>query len=228
MNRFLNFNLYLVAALLLLGLHPEHQAASRFLPLSAPLNLPPASQQKIPEPDRPLTPEESKWWEGLRAAGDAFARATKRKNKVVFEELNEHLRRGSHPEDEEDILTPGLFKKLNDEVSAARERYVALLQEGATKSFTIPVRDGAPLLLQWVTPIFSTKGREKRISGEVRLRLEILPDGRFGEVEVRDGLGYGLDEKAIEAARKTVFLPARKDGRFVSYWQVFTVEFNIK
>jgi TonB family protein len=103
-----------------------------------------------------------------------------------------------------------------------------LLQEGATKSFTIPVRDGAPLLLQWVTPIFSTKGREKRISGAVRLRLEVLPDGRLGEVEVRDGLGYGLDEKAIEAGRKLVFLPARKDGRFVPFWQVIEVEFNIR
>ncbi len=37
----------------------------------------------------------------------------------------------------------------------------------------------------------------------------------MADIQIIEGLAYGLDENAIQAARQVVFLPAIKDGAFV-------------
>ena len=49
------------------------------------------------------------------------------------------------------------------------------------------------------------------------MRVEFLADGTVGKVQVLNQLGAGLDENAVAAARKAVFLPAVKDGKFISF-----------
>jgi len=41
-------------------------------------------------------------------------------------------------------------------------------------------------------------------------------NGAVSDITVTRGLGHGLDEKAIEAARELRFVPAQKDGHTVS------------
>jgi hypothetical protein len=48
-------------------------------------------------------------------------------------------------------------------------------------------------------------------------------DGTVGEVKIVQGLGYGLDEKAAEAARQMIFLTAVKDRKFVSFRMPMTM-----
>jgi len=50
----------------------------------------------------------------------------------------------------------------------------------------------------------------------VRLSVVLNANGTVSEITVARGLGYGLDRKAIEAARELRFVPAQKDGRAVS------------
>jgi TonB family protein len=64
-------------------------------------------------------------------------------------------------------------------------------------------------------PRYTSEARQRRISGNITLEVEFLADGRVGQFKPLGSLGAGLDESAIEAARKCVFLPAIRDRKFV-------------
>jgi len=53
-------------------------------------------------------------------------------------------------------------------------------------------------------------------------------DGSVKQVRVVSGLPYGLNDRAIEAARETKFKPAMKDGQPVPFWVGLQMEFNIR
>lgn len=65
------------------------------------------------------------------------------------------------------------------------------------------------------------------IEGGVVLELELAADGSVADVEVLEGLGYGLDESAVEAAYNFEFEPARVDGEAIPVIIDFTVQFSI-
>ena len=53
------------------------------------------------------------------------------------------------------------------------------------------------------------------------------PDGRAHEIHIARSLGFGLDEKAIEAVRQWKFDPARKDGQAVTVAVNIEVNFHL-
>ncbi|HEV2880767.1 MAG TPA: TonB family protein [Pyrinomonadaceae bacterium] len=73
-------------------------------------------------------------------------------------------------------------------------------------------------------PLYTERARSNGISGTVRLRMLLSFDGRVRQIRVLKGLGGGLTEMAINAARAIKFTPATKDGRPVS--QFVTIEYN--
>ncbi len=62
-------------------------------------------------------------------------------------------------------------------------------------------------------PEYSDKARKKKINGTVVLSLTVGTDGLAHDIQVEKKLGYGLDEKAVEAIRKWKFQPELKDGQ---------------
>jgi hypothetical protein len=52
-------------------------------------------------------------------------------------------------------------------------------------------------------------------------------NGSVVNIEVKEGLRLGLTEKSIEAAKKIKFIPAVKDGKFVSVWMQLEYNFNL-
>jgi TonB family protein len=62
--------------------------------------------------------------------------------------------------------------------------------------------------------------------GHSRLRVGISEQGAVDRVEVVKKVGYGLDEKAVEAVKTWKFRPARQDGRPVPV-QIY-VDINFK
>jgi len=103
------------------------------------------------------------------------------------------------------------------------KKFLGLLAEGQAKSYQPPISDRGVTLLNQV-PLASTKeSRQQNISGELALVVELRPDGTVGEVKIVQGLGYGLDETAKEAARQMTFLPAVKDRKFVSFRMPMTM-----
>jgi len=77
------------------------------------------------------------------------------------------------------------------------------------------------------TPIYTSEARELRIEGEVTLRVTFAASGKIEILEVLDRLGHGLDEAAIDAAKRIRFKPARREGRPVDHTAVLRIVFQL-
>jgi protein TonB len=62
-------------------------------------------------------------------------------------------------------------------------------------------------------PVYTEAARAASVEGRVRVELTVDESGRVIEVKVLQGLGYGLDEAALVAARSASFTPAQRCGR---------------
>ncbi|HEY3823349.1 MAG TPA: energy transducer TonB [Bryobacteraceae bacterium] len=69
-----------------------------------------------------------------------------------------------------------------------------------------------PRLIQKVDQAWTDEARQAGISGIVLVSLTVDPEGNPEHIAVTRGLGYGLDEKALEAVRQWRFSPGLKDG----------------
>jgi TonB family protein len=90
------------------------------------------------------------------------------------------------------------------------------------------VGDGvsSPRLVYKIEPQYTDEARDAKLQGSVVLGIEIGPDGFVQDVQVRRGIGLGLDENAMDAVRQWEFSPAFKDGRPVAV--MATVEVNYR
>jgi protein TonB len=66
-------------------------------------------------------------------------------------------------------------------------------------------------------PAYTAEGRQASVEGVVKLEVSVDETGRVTSVRVLKGLGFGLDEAAVAAARQWTFKPATKCGKPVSY-----------
>ncbi len=74
----------------------------------------------------------------------------------------------------------------------------------------------APILISKVEPSYTQGARLAKYQGGTLLSVEIGVDGMAHNVKVIRGLGFGLDQKAVEAIGHWRFKPAAKDGQPVT------------
>jgi TonB family protein len=74
----------------------------------------------------------------------------------------------------------------------------------------------APVAIYKPEPEYSEEARKAKYQGTVVLACIVGADGRPRQLRVEQGLGMGLDEKALEAVRNWKFEPAQKDGKPVA------------
>jgi protein TonB len=95
-----------------------------------------------------------------------------------------------------------------------------------------PYRPGsgitAPTILQEVKPDYTEDARRRSLSGDVVLEIVVRSDGRVGAVRIVQGLGAGLDQRAVEAVRQWRFAPARRFGTPVDVLVEVAVEFRLR
>jgi TonB family protein len=95
-----------------------------------------------------------------------------------------------------------------------------------------PYRPGSgvtpPGLLREVKPIYTEDGRRRGVEGDVVMEVVVRSDGSVGAVRVLQGLGAGLDQRAIEAVRQWKFSPARRQGSPVDVLVEVAVEFRLR
>ena len=78
-------------------------------------------------------------------------------------------------------------------------------------------------------PSYPDEAREKGYEGDVLLRVEVLPNGRVGHLEVKQTSGYEiLDQSALSAVRQWRFLPARKGGEAIPFWVNIPIKFHLQ
>jgi TonB family protein len=106
-------------------------------------------------------------------------------------------------------------------------KFTELLNEAAAKSYKVPIADQRPMSVNAAEPEYSEEGRSRNVNGVIILSAVVLTDGSLDKIRITKGLGFGLDEKASEAARKTTFLPGVKNGAFVRTFIQLEMNFNI-
>jgi TonB family protein len=95
-----------------------------------------------------------------------------------------------------------------------------------------PYRPGAgitaPAILREVKPDYTEDGRRRNIEGDVVLEIVVRSDGAVGSVKLLQGLGAGLDQRAVEAVRQWRFSPAKRYGTPVDVIVEVAMEFKLR
>jgi TonB family protein len=76
-------------------------------------------------------------------------------------------------------------------------------------------------------PVYTEVARQNGIKGTVVLKCIFASNGIVTNIRIVSGLPFGLTESAIDAAKKIKFLPAVKDGQYVSMWMQLEYNFNL-
>jgi protein TonB len=64
-----------------------------------------------------------------------------------------------------------------------------------------------------VTPKYTLEARQADIEGIIRVEVTVDESGRVASARILSGLGYGLDEAALAAAKQCTFEPATQCGK---------------
>jgi TonB family protein len=95
-----------------------------------------------------------------------------------------------------------------------------------------PYRPGsgitAPAIVHEVKPDYTEEGRQRHLEGDVVLEIVVKSDGSVGNVRLLQGLGAGLDQRAVEAVRLWRFAPARRYGTPVDVIVEVAMEFKLR
>ena len=83
------------------------------------------------------------------------------------------------------------------------------------------------VLLMKTEPTYTEEARQHRTTGVVILKAVFSANGSVVNIQVKSGLPNGLTEQAIESAKRIKFMPAAKDGKFVSVWTQLEYNFNL-
>ena len=88
---------------------------------------------------------------------------------------------------------------------------------------------GFPKCVVCPDPSYSDQARSAKVSGIVVLHLIVTAEGYSSNIQVKRSLGYGLDEKAVEAVGTWRFEPAvDPNDKPVPVWTDVEVNFRIK
>jgi len=78
-------------------------------------------------------------------------------------------------------------------------------------------------------PVYPQEAKRKGYEGEVILKVEVLPNGRVGQVEVKSSSGYELlDRSALTTVKKWKFVPAKKGEAPIRLWVNIPVKFQLQ
>jgi protein TonB len=86
----------------------------------------------------------------------------------------------------------------------------------------------APSFLYREMPAYPAFARKLGKEGRVLLRLTIDERGDLIEIEVLEKAGFGFVEAAVDAVKKSTFLPAKKNGKPVASRALLPVRFLLR
>jgi len=98
---------------------------------------------------------------------------------------------------------------------------VALLQPQTFHS------SSPPAAVRTVPPEYTKEATEAKLQGDVVLATMIGIDGVPSDIKVVQGLGKGLDEKAVECVQKWRFKPATRNGEPIPMKAQIEVNFRL-
>lgn len=105
------------------------------------------------------------------------------------------------------------LQKKSDAKSEAR--FLLLLSEEQQKAYRIPLKDRPHQTLA-LRPSADFAGKNNKMNETVVLSVEFRLDGSVGDVRITRGAEFVIEENVIQATRQYAFLPAIKNGAFVT------------
>jgi TonB family protein len=84
----------------------------------------------------------------------------------------------------------------------------------------------APRLIRYRDPVYTDEALMNGVRGSVTFEARFDTEGKFEVLRMLDGLGFGLDERALEAIRQWRFAPATRNGVPVMVIARIEVEFK--
>jgi protein TonB len=106
----------------------------------------------------------------------------------------------------------------------------SLIREGGEQPLEIrPIPVVRPRYDRNPKPPYPRIARRKGYEGVVVLKVEILPDGRVGEILVKKSSGYPvLDQSALKTVRQWRFVPAERGGNRIRMWAEIPIRFELE
>ena len=127
----------------------------------------------------------------------------------------------SNPQGERAVPQP---QASFSEEARSESRQVASLPSSTQGRITPP----RPLHEKNPKPVYPPEARKKGYEGKVILRVQILPEGRVGDIEVKHSSGYEiLDRSALAAVKQWSFVPAMEGEKPISFWAELPVRFEL-
>lgn len=102
--------------------------------------------------------------------------------------------------------------EIKERIEAMRSLGRAKPQKSVQKSITLPRIYKIP------SPGYTLEALRYKVEGSVRVEVLFGSDGAIQHALVARGLGFGLDEEALKAARRIEFKPGEVGGQPVSMW----------
>jgi TonB family protein len=121
---------------------------------------------------------------------------------------------------------PDDAKSLQDQAAGLRK---AEAQQPTVHEGAVRVGGGvtAPRLEHKMEPQYSEQARIAKLDGTVVLSVEIGPDGLAHNIQVMRAIGFGLDQKAIDAVSQWRFQPGTRNGAPVTVQATIEVSFRL-
>lgn len=113
-----------------------------------------------------------------------------------------------------------IFPKINNTSQGA--------SKGSTLSDVAFGSGSGPSFLHRESPVYPLMAKRFNQEGKVVLRLTIDEGGALKYIEIIDDPGFGLASAAVEAVKKSSFVPARLDGKPVMAKAILPVRFALQ
>jgi TonB family protein len=179
---------------------------------------------QIPLASPTSSDEVKQWWEQVRAAGAEAAKAAGQKKEML---KKKRVPQAYEPDDEDELLSENEREKMDAEITRTTGNYLDLLREGKEKGYRVPVPDNRVIVLHGAPARYTNAARKAKEQGTIVLSIEFRADGTIRVLKIVRGLGFGLNEQAVAAVQKIIFLPEIKDGTFVKMSSNLEYSFNL-
>ncbi len=91
------------------------------------------------------------------------------------------------------------------------------------------VGGGTPRYAENPKPPYPKEARDRGHQGEVLLRIEVLANGRVGQIEVKRSSGYeSLDQSALSTVKQWKFIPAKRGEDPIAFWVNIPIKFKLQ
>ena len=115
--------------------------------------------------------------------------------------------------------------KYKDYFGFVESSAIMPVQAKSAESASASAYDTPPELITIIRPKYPKEARKKKIKGSVLVKVLINKKGLVESAEVTEGI-EGLNQSALDAAKKARFKPAKYRGKNVSSWVSLSIDFE--